>query len=241
MFSLARNSHFLQTAVVRFLNGLHPAIEHNVKKTLAIKRAFHLVNLEEVDGDYFEFGMYEGTSFIGAFEAHCSTRIEGGPERAFHGFDSFAGFKYLAEVDRHPFFREGDFKSSFEKTHRRIKKHFKSRAEWSITPGYVEDTIRGRDIHAAGRANVAIAFIDVDLGQPARIALDYIAPALTLGSIIVLDDFFAYKGSESKGVANAFRRFREQHPDWRFRRLFDYGYGGQGFILSEMQDRGEKP
>jgi hypothetical protein len=224
MFSIAKNSHALQSLAVRFMAGVNPAIEHNLQKIAAIKKAMYLVNLEGVPGDYLEFGMYEGTSFIGAFEAYRSTRLPTTPKRAFHGFDSFEGFKYFSESDTHPFFREGDFKSSYAKTMRRIERHVRNRAEWSITPGYVEETIGGTRLQDRGIEAVAVAFIDVDLG----------APGLSPGSIILLDDFFAYRGSERKGVAHAFKEFREAHPHMNFRRLLDYGYGGQGFILADM-------
>jgi hypothetical protein len=110
MFSIAKNSHALQSLAVRFMAGVNPAIEHNLQKIAAIKaikKAMYLVNLEG-------------------------------------------------------------------------------------------------------------------------------APGLSPGSIILLDDFFAYRGSERKGVAHAFKEFREAHPHMNFRRLLDYGYGGQGFILADM-------
>ena len=48
----------------------------------------------------------------------------------------------------------------------------------------------------------------------------------------LLDDYFAYRGSETKGVARAFKEFGKANPKLQFRRLLDYGYGGQGFILA---------
>ena len=71
--------------------------------------------------------------------------------------------------------------------------------------------------------------------KPARVALDYIAPGLQPGSVILLDDFFAYRGSETKGVARAFKEFGKANPKFQFRRLLDYGYGGQGFILAASE------
>ncbi len=232
MFSIAKNSHWLQTQVVRAIASLHPAIGHNIEKNGAIKKAFYLTNLESVPGDYVEFGMYEGTSFIGAFECNLRTKLPVGPERAFWGFDSFEGFKYTQDADAHPFFKEGDFKSSYDKTRRRIERHFRGRAKWTVTPGYVEDTIGGKSAPQFGIANVAVAFIDVDLGEPTRVALDFLAPGLQEGSIIIFDDYFAYRGSLTLGVAGAFAEFQKKHPNLVFRRLLDYGYGGQGFILA---------
>ena len=90
-------------------------------------------------------------------------------------------------------------------------------------------------------ASVAVALIDCDLGTPAELALDFLAPALQPGSVLILDDFFAYRGSRRQGVAGAFERFRARHPDWDFRRLFDYGHGGQGFILSGDPEKSGAP
>ena len=101
-----------------------------------------------------------------------------------------------------------------------------------MTPGWVEDTIGGKTAPEIGAPLVAIAFIDVDLGEPTRVALDFLKPALQVGSIIVFDDYLAYRGSLEKGVAGAFKDFQERNPEMQFRRAFDYGYGGQGFVRS---------
>lgn len=235
MFKLIKNSFWLQTLAAKLITSVHPAIEHNVQKIAALKRAFYLCNLEAVPGDYLEFGMYEGTSFIGAFEANRCGRDNNTPERAFHGYDSFEGFKYFSGNDQHPFFAEGAFKSSYQATRKRVDRHFGNRAVWSITPGYVEDTIGGKDCRKCGIEKIAIVFIDLDLGSPARIALDFVRPALQQGSILVFDDFFAYSGSLQKGVAGSFESFRRQHPELRFRHLLDYGYGGSAFVLGDIE------
>ena len=123
MFKFAKKAHWLQTQVVKGIACTAPAIGHNIDKIRAIKKAFHFVNMESVPGDYLEFGMYEGTSFIGAFECHMQTRQSYTPPRKFWGFDSFEGFKYSSNADAHPFFQEGEFKSSYESTCRRIARH----------------------------------------------------------------------------------------------------------------------
>ena len=50
-------------------------------------------------------------------------------------------------------------------------------------------------------------FIDTDLMNPSKIALDFIKPILQQGSIIILDDYFAYKGNSNKGTAGALKNF----------------------------------
>jgi hypothetical protein len=233
MFNFARRAHGLQTLVVRLVSALHPAIEHNVGKTLALKKAFYYAALEALPGDYLEFGVFEGTSFIAAFENDRRLRPQAVPARAFWGFDSFeGGFKYFDERDRHPFFREGEFTSSYDLTARRVGRAFGNRARWQLVPGYFEHSLAGKTAPDLGISAIAVALVDCDLGTPARLALDFMRPALQNGTVLILDDYFAYKGSTITGVAGAFADFQAANPALQFRRLFDYGHGGQGFVLA---------
>ena len=43
----------------------------------------------------------------------------------------------------------------------------------------------------------AVIFIDCDLMNPAYIALNFIKPILQQGSIIIIDDYFSYRGDEN--------------------------------------------
>jgi hypothetical protein len=233
MFNFARRAHGLQTLVVRLVSALHPAIEHNVEKTRALKKAFYYAALEALPGDYVEFGVFEGTSFIAAFENDRRLRPRAVPPRAFWGFDSFeGGFKYFDERDRHPFFREGEFTSSYDQACLRVGRHFGKKARWQLVPGYFEHSLAGKTAPDLGIHAIAVALVDCDLGTPARLALDFMRPALQNGTVVVLDDFFAYRGSASAGVAGAFADFQAANPSLQFRRLFDYGHGGQGFVLA---------
>lgn len=233
MFELAKRSHWLQTFVVKAVSALHPAIEHNVQKTLAVKKAFYYAFLEQIEGDYLEFGVFEGTSLIAAFENDLNFRTPAMPSRTFWGFDSFEGFKYFDERDHHPFFREGEFTSSYEKVSQRLERHFRGRSPWRLVKGYLEETIGAKTALDFEIQKISVALIDCDLGTPAWLALNFMAPAMQNGMILILDDYFAYKGSQQVGVAGAFQQFQTEHPHLLFRRLFDYGHGGQGFVLAE--------
>lgn len=156
------------------------------------------------------------------------------PERAFWGFDSFElGFKYSDERDRHPFFREGELASSYEKTRRRLERHFKERAKCTLIKGYFEDRIGGKTARNLGIEKNSVALIDCDLGTPDLDTLNFMVPALQNGTVLIVDDYFAYRGSKSRGTAGAFRQFRDEHPKFVFRRLFDYGHGGHGFVRAD--------
>lgn len=230
IFKLAKNSIFLQNAVAAVLSSIHPSILHNIGKMEMLKKAFFHCELEDIAGDYCEFGIYEGTSLYSALLIH--KKIKSRHNRYFYGFDSFdEGFKHFNEKDKHPFFKEGDFKSSFEKVKKRLRKFPNVR----LVKGYFEKTLAGRfPEETAGSGKCAVAFIDCDLMSPALISLRFIRPILQAGGILMMDDFFAYKGDPEKGTAGALNLFLREYPDIQVRHFGNYGYGGSAFIVTKI-------
>jgi hypothetical protein len=229
---IVKRAQGLQSFVQRCLTAVPPAIEHHVGKTLAIKKAFYFAFFEKVAGDYVEFGTYQGNSMISAFHSNRSVSKSGTvPARKFWGFDSFEGFKVTESGDKHPYFEDGYFMSDHKKVQQRVARQYKGRAEFELVKGYFEDTVAGKTTVDFRIGKVAVALIDCDLGSPATLALDFLKPGLQNGTILIMDDYFAYRGSRNAGVAGAFERFKRENPKLEFRRLFDYGHGGQGFVL----------
>ncbi|MEK7532679.1 MAG: class I SAM-dependent methyltransferase [Patescibacteria group bacterium] len=227
MFNFAKRSHFLQEFVIKIVSAIHPSIEHNLDKIAVLKKAFWHCELEKIEGAYFEFGIYEGTSLYSALQNYRKLRSP--IRRQFYGFDSFDdGFKYFDTKDHHPFFKEGDFKSSYARAVERFKKY----PEVHLVKGYFEETIAGVDIRARyPDERCAIVFIDCDLMNPALVALEFVAPALEEGSVIILDDYWAYRGDPKRGTCGAFRAWLEHHPEIGVRWYSSYGHGGQSFIM----------
>ena len=71
-------------------------IINNLELVKAYRKIFFYINFENIEGDYLEFGVYEGSSMISAFYANKSTaKVDGivitkkPPGRKFIGFDSF--------------------------------------------------------------------------------------------------------------------------------------------------------
>lgn len=230
LYKLAKNSHFLQNLVIRIIASIHPSIEHNVDKVKMLKKAFWHCELEKIDGAYFEFGVYEGSSLYAATQ--IEKKINSAYKRYFYGYDSFDdGFKYFDDRDKHPFFKEGDFKSSYDKTLHR----FKGNDHVHLVKGYFEETVQGKNIADRYPGTVcAIIYIDCDLMGPAKIALDYVRPALQSGSVIILDDYWAYRGNPSKGTAGAFKDFLMRNPNIQVREYYNYGHGGKSFIVKSI-------
>ncbi len=228
LFEIAKRCSFLQNAVIDVATSLHPSIMHNLGKIEMIKKAIFLCEVEKIEGSYFEFGIYEGSSMLAAIKAH--RKIKSNIQRNFYGFDSFdSGFKYFDDRDKHPFFKEGDFISSYD----RIKKRLSKYGEVILIKGYFEETIADKDPKEICRNDkAAIVFIDCDLMGPALIALSFVCPILQKGSIIIVDDYFAYKGDENLGTCGAMNQFLKENKFISIRELCSYGYGGKSFIVT---------
>lgn len=230
LFEIAKKLSFIQNIVVNVQTSLHPSIMHNLGKIEMIKKSVWHCEIEGIEGDYFEFGIYEGTSLYAAVKSH--KKIKSAYKRNFYGFDSFDdGFKYFDKRDNHPFFKEGDFVSSYEKA----LKRFKSFPQVKLIKGYFEETTvspEAKNIY--GNNKCAIVFIDCDLMHPALIALEYVRPILQPGSIIILDDYFAYKGDEQLGTSGALKSFLIKYSNIKVREYADYGYGGKSFIVTSI-------
>ena len=227
--AFAQRSPWAQALVIRLLGGIDPVIEHNLDKIRMLKRALYHCALEQIPGGYFEFGIYEGTSLYAAVTIHRALRSP--IARRFYGFDSFDdGFKYFDERDRHPFFAEGDFKSSYAKALKRFRRH----PEVHLIKGYFEETLAGPLPEVPPEERCAVAFIDCDLMHPALIALRFLAPRLEAGSVIILDDYWAYRGAADRGTCGAFARFLQEHPAITTRPYAAYGHGGMSFVVSSL-------
>lgn len=97
----------------RALVGVSLPVERQIKtkwlfwyeRARMLEMAFAFTTYNEVEGDYLEFGVYEGQTFIEAWET--ARRYENGQMR-FHAFDSFEGLPDISAKDaKGPFKKEG--------------------------------------------------------------------------------------------------------------------------------------
>ncbi len=208
-------------------------LEHNYAKYQAIKKAFYLTALENVEGDYCEFGVFTGGSFVCAMRAYDKSIPISPTPITFYGFDSFQGFGEVNAEDSHHFFVDNTFSVQGSKVIRYIKKKSGNR-KVILVPGFFESTLKEKSCTSINIKKIRVVFIDCDMKQPARLALQYIKQGLQQGTIIILDDFFAYHGDKSKGVAGAFFDFCKKNKEFEFRRVFEYGYGSVAYIVSKV-------
>ena len=174
-------------------------------------------------GAYCEFGTFDGRTFGLAY--HCLKNVCG----KFYAFDSFRGIKGTMADEGH--FEDGRWAANVHT--------FEYNQRWAnvdmnrvhIVPGFFQDTLAGRTITELGVESVTVANIDVDIYEPAALALDFVAPALQQGSVLMFDDYDHIAASRAVGERRALREFLEKHPEIEVEPYRNYGAAARAFLV----------
>ena len=77
----------------------------------------------------------------------------------------------------------------------------------------------------------ALIHIDSDLYESCKTVLAHIEPLIQDGTVIMFDEWFAFKGNPNKGEARAFREFLEVNPHIQAIPYKQYSISSNAFIL----------
>jgi len=97
----------MMSDVLAMLRASVPLVPH---RRMALAKSLRRMRTSDLHGDYFEFGLYRGSSFSAAQRLARRYRLV--PEMRFFGFDSFQGLPEPAGVDVAGEFRKGDYACS---------------------------------------------------------------------------------------------------------------------------------
>ena len=228
MFRIIARLHFLQNLLGKFVAQLIPPfLVHNLGKYFAIKKAFYLTGLDGVEGDYIEFGVFTGSSMACAIQCARATRVEYAHRQVnFFGFDSFSGFGKLDKKDEHPLYEDLRFDADASKVEARLRKLVKPHQGLKLVPGFFDETCAKAAPATYGIDKAAVIMIDCDTFGAAATCLRFCESTIQEGTILILDDFFSYKGHQQKGVYGAFVAWTNRFKDFQFRPVSEYGMGG---------------
>ena len=201
------------------------------RRYYAIEQTAEYLVGAEIEGDYCEFGVYKGATFIHAYKS-MSLLFR---SMRFFAFDSFGGLpepKGLDAKDGYSSsFKKNDFAFSqkdFEKNLHKEKVNFK---KITIVPGWFKDTL----CHDLGKKinlkKIAVAWIDCDLYESAVPVLNFITPFLVPGSVVVFDDWHCFRNNPKYGVQKACREWLKRNPKIKLNELFSFGWNGEVFTV----------
>ena len=188
-------------------------------------------------GDYIEFGVYRGDSFVQAYlasrrvvEEFLSGRWNhafGDPETAKRGFekawnamrfvafDSFQGMPQPKGLDAlSPVFPKGSYACTEEEFLANVKEHGVPEQKIVTVPGFFSGTLSQDTAQRLSLRHVSVVHIDSDLYESARLALEFCTPFFRDGTVIVFDEWYQFAGNPALGERRAFDEWTHAHPEW---------------------------
>lgn len=187
-----------------------------------LNQAFAFVANEGVTGDYAEFGVLEGRTFLEAWYASLRYRQT---KMRLHAYDSFEGLPAVTRADSDGPFATGQFASPrhvFESTTARIPPE-----RMSVTEGFFEHSLPTAD-----KRPISIAWIDCDLYESTVPVLQFLTDQLQDGSILVFDDWFCFRGRPDRGEQRACAEWLQDGPGIRLVEYRDFHWAGRSFIVN---------
>ncbi len=212
------------TTIQKFFSYSHA--ENILKKT--VEYAQH----NKLDGDYLEFGVYEGKTFIAAF--HLSTKRDLNKMK-FYAFDSFEGLPEPKGIDINGFqhFKKSQYKCSIQKFKKNLSRSKVDMNKVEIIPGWFNKTLTKETRDKLTLKKAAIVWIDCDLYNSTVKVLEFIRNYLQNGTILIFDDWFCFRGDPNRGQQRAFREWLAKNKSIQVSEFLRYDWGGNSFIVTK--------
>jgi len=209
---------------------------------------------EAIEGNYLEFGVFRGESFISAYHSMESARKDWASkernrlafsdsrnvsevtikdEMRYFAFDSFVGLPEPKGIDKeNARFREGRYDCPVWEFMSILESNCVDTSKVTIIPGWYKDTLSLITKENTGLKSAAVVMVDCDLYESAKLVLEFITDLVRDGTILIFDDWFNFKGRPDRGEQKAVNEWLEKNKSIR---LSDYHVSGpvqKSFIVT---------
>lgn len=187
----------------------------------------NFVKSTNVAGDYLEFGVFKGSTFVEAYQMAKGKKLD---SMKFFALDSFEGLPEVKGIDVGQF-QKGEYSASLELFMSNLKQSGVDFNRVEIVPGWFNETLNAETKKKLGMKFAAVVWIDCDLYESTVRVLDFVTDLLVDGTIIVFDDWFFFKGNPNRGEQRAFREWLAKHPEIKASEYHKYFWHGNSFII----------
>jgi len=171
-----------------------------------------------VSGDYHEFGVFKGRSFIrNSLNFLKNTNKANGKTMKFWAYDSFEGLPETHDVYAPGHFTKGSYSAPRELFMANVKKAGIDLDRVKVVQGFYDKTLTPELAKEAfSDRKVAMAYIDCDIYESAVPIFKYLSGGLQVGSVLVIDDWIRHHAHPRHGIQRAFNEWIEQNPRIKF-------------------------
>lgn len=230
-----------------FLDNFYDISMTPVEKLRAFAVCLDFIGVNSVNGDYYEFGLFDGNSFIDIHKGvQKKLKVKNSKFGYFdmhmYGFDSFEGLPEIQDIDK---YKTVSGKDKWVKGQMAFGlDEFKSlmdtfgipKDDYTLIKGFFNEVLNDKLIEEHGMKKAAIVNIDCDLYESTVDVLEFIRPLLQTGTLLIIDDYFHFKGDQNKGEARAFNEFLEKYQYIKAIEFTRYGFGGKVYVINIQED-----
>lgn len=150
------------------------------------------LELATLKGCYTEFGVFRGNSFAAAMD-FISKDIRG-LITCCYGFDSFIGFPAPSSDKDGPYKQGIMSDTSYEDVYTKIK-GLNTGIDFQLVKGFFNETFPTIDLPL-----ISVCLVDCDSYSSSKSVLEYVAPKMQDGSIIIFDDYHLHDAGQKTAV-----------------------------------------
>jgi len=211
-----------------------------------LKTAISFIIANNIEGDYLEFGVFKGESFIYSYRyfkdvfsryKRSAVSTAGEPFLSqsvrFFAFDSFSGLPETSDEGIPIHWKGKNAMSSpkdlFERNLRSKKVDIK---DVVINQGYYDVSLTSQFVETNSLKKAAIIHIDCDLYESTKTVLEFITPLIVDGTVLIFDDYFYYKGHPLRGERGAFFNWLNNRKEFVASELCKF-YPSSAFIINK--------
>jgi O-methyltransferase len=195
------------------------------------KLADYLVGTQ-LPGDYLEFGVFEGKTFSYGFKIMAPLF----PDMRFVALDSFEGLPEPKGIDAKDNYTSGFFKGQFacdtDQFQRNLREGGVDMTRVTMIKGWFDSTLSPEGHAHTTVSKVAAAWIDCDLYESTVPVLDFLTSKISVGSVLLFDDWRCYRNLPDFGQQRACREWLTANPQITLNTFVDFGFHGQAFTVA---------
>ncbi len=218
----------------------------------AIHKAWGHVFSNHLFGDYVEFGIYKGETFLNSIEIFKEFKSWLKNEKTssenwrkdvsktsklnnkifFHALDTFEGMPENNE--KNFIYNHRNFNFPYSDFKKKLENKKNSEIELYTYKGLFRNT--GDDLKKnLEDRKISIVNFDCDLEESTTDALNIIKDYLQIGTILLFDDYNAFSANQELGQRKSFDVFTKKNR-FIFEKYFSYHYSGQSFLCIGVKD-----
>jgi len=163
--------------------------------------------IENIPGDIAEFGSWKGANII--FLSKLLEIYHAKSNKRTHCFEGFEGLQTFHEKDGDQTGLEGAYKGSYA-TLIDIIKLYQLEHRINIHKGLIQDTVP-KFIDSEPSTMFSMLYFDADIYEPAKVMLDNFADKLSIGGVILFDE---WNFPEWPGETQAVSEFLEKNKNF---------------------------